>query len=256
MEYRTYKLLARRRAPGIPEVMYKGHEGPFRIIAMDLLGPSIEDLLTYCNRHLSLKTVMMISMQMVRLVEVVHRTGFIHRDIKPENFVMGMQAKANIVYMIDFGLAKQYCDPKTGSHICFKMDKGFIGTARYSSIASHLGHEQARRDDMEALCYLFAYLGNGSLPWQGVAAPDRQHRKRIIQEKKVTLPVDDIMGKLPRCYHSMLKTLKSLAFEAKPNYDLYITWLEDEFRARNFEKDFNYDWFEHAEKINSYNTNA
>eukprot|EP00659_Diplonema_papillatum_P020256 gene20256-31164_t len=106
---------------------------------MDLLGPSIEDLLTYCNRHLSLKTVMMI-------------------NIKPENFVMGMQAKANIVYMIDFGLAKQYCDPKTGSHICFKMDKGFIGTARYSSIASHLGHEQARRDDMEALCYLFAYL--------------------------------------------------------------------------------------------------
>lgn len=63
----------------------------------------------------------------------------IHRDIKPDNFLMGISKNQNIVYIIDFGLAKRFRDPKTGLHIPYRDGKSLIGTARYASIFTHLG---------------------------------------------------------------------------------------------------------------------
>lgn len=52
---------------GIPDLQYFGVEGDFNILVMDLLGPSLEDLLNYCNRKFSLKSVIMIADQLVHL---------------------------------------------------------------------------------------------------------------------------------------------------------------------------------------------
>ena len=52
---------------------------------------------------------------------------------------MGVDKKKNNVYIIDFGLAKKFKDPKTGLHIPYKDKKNLTGTARYASINTHLG---------------------------------------------------------------------------------------------------------------------
>lgn len=182
---------------GIPNVYWFGAEGNYNIMVMDLLGSSIESLFEACNRKFSLKTVLMIADQLVSRIEYIHNNNFIHRDVKPDNFLMGVGKNRNVVYAIDFGLAKRYRDKRTGCHIPYRDGKSLTGTARYASINTHIGVEQARRDDIESIVYVLIYLLKGQLPWQGIKAKNMKEKYAKIKERKITTPVDVLCQGLP-----------------------------------------------------------
>jgi len=91
---------------GIVMVHHSGVEGEYRAMVTDLLGPSLEDVFTMNGRNFSLKTLLLLGQQMVRRLEDLHTVGIIHRDVKPDNFALGRGVQGNVVYLIDFGLAK------------------------------------------------------------------------------------------------------------------------------------------------------
>ena len=126
-----------------------------------MLGSSLEILFEHCKRKFDLKTVCMVGIQMIKRIEKVHEEGILHRDIKPDNFLIGIGKKQHYVYVIDFGLAKRFRDPKSGEHIPYRDGKNLTGTARYASVNTHLGIEQARRDDLESLGYVLLYFIKG-----------------------------------------------------------------------------------------------
>ena len=110
---------------------------------------------------------------------------------------MGLGKKGNLVYAIDFGLAKRFRDPRTHQHIPYRENKNLTGTARYTSINTHLGIEQSRRDDLEALGYIFIYFFKGILPWHGLKANTKLQKYEKISEKKMSTPIDELCEGIP-----------------------------------------------------------
>ena len=227
---------------GVPTVRHYSTEGEWNVMVMDLLGPSLEDLFNFCNRQFSLKTVLMLAEQMINRMEYVHSKSFIHRDTKPDNFLIGLGRKANIVHIIDFGLAKRYRDPRTNQHIPYRENKNLTGTARYASISTHLGIEQSRRDDLEALGYVFMYFLRGSLPWQGLKANTKKEKYQKIMQKKVQTTSEMLCKDFPVEFVTYLNYCKALRFEDRPDHPFLRRMLKDLFFRENMQLDSMFDW--------------
>ncbi|KAG4176465.1 hypothetical protein ERO13_A11G247200v2 [Gossypium hirsutum] len=239
-ESKLYILL--QGGTGIPYLKWFGVEGDHNIMVIELLGPSLEDLFNYCNRKLSLKTVLMLADQLINRVEYMHSRGFLHRDIKPDNFLMGLGRKANQVYIIDYGLAKKYRDLQTHKHIPYRENKNLTGTARYASVNTHLGVEQSRRDDLESLGYVLMYFLRGSLPWQGLKAGTKKQKYDKISEKKMLTPVEVLCKSYPSEFISYFHYCRSLRFEDKPDYSYLKKLFRDLFIREGYQFDYVYDW--------------
>jgi len=55
----------------------------------------------------------MLAVEMINKIEYLHENDIVHRDIKPENFLVGKGKRANMLYIVDYGLAKRFEDKKT-----------------------------------------------------------------------------------------------------------------------------------------------
>lgn len=242
-EMQIYRLINKcDKCVGIPKIFWYGKYDIYNAMVTEKLGQSLQQLFEKNGNVFSLKTVLMIAVQILDRMELLHKNSIIHRDIKPSNFVIGRKSKKNLVYVIDFGLSKQFINTSTQQHIQFSTGKSLVGTARYVSINTHLGIEQSRRDDLESVGYMLIFFLKGQLPWQNIKTSDKTERYILIKKSKLETSLSELCDGLPKEFKLFIKYAKNLTFTDTPNY-LYLKNLFLGLMAeKGYGFDFVYDW--------------
>jgi serine/threonine protein kinase len=222
-ESNIYRILS--SVDGIPKIKWYGKDETNYYMVIDLFGKSLQDLLDR-NQKMSLKLVLQIGINILTILMQVHNAGFVHRDIKPENFLLTLN-KPTKVFLIDFGLCKQYLINNT--HIEFKKKHKFMGTLNFASINAHNLYEQSRRDDLESVAYMLIYFYFGKLDWINDEYQDtfELENNYVKSLKQLILDNDNI----PKVLLEFYKQVRRLEFEEKPKYEKYIDNFREELSS-------------------------
>lgn len=94
---------------GVPKFLWAGEEQDYNILVIQLLG---KDLAFHMKslKKFSIKTALLLGIQIVAVLEKIHIKGIIHRDLKPENIMLGKEQENGKVYLVDYGISKIYRD--------------------------------------------------------------------------------------------------------------------------------------------------
>ncbi|KAK3438356.1 hypothetical protein EUGRSUZ_C02978 [Eucalyptus grandis] len=222
-EWKVYDDLGEGHGIPLPLVHYKGQQGDYYVMVMDLLGPSLQAPLVNNVPTLPLEAVACIAIEAISILEKLHSRGYIHGDIKPGNFLLGPPGtrEEKTLFLTDLGLATRWQDPSTGSHVKYNQTPGnFRGTILFASVHSQLGRTSTRRNDLESLVYMLIYLIRGHLPWQGHQGEDTSFP--VCKQKRAT-PPDTLCDTCPEPYLQFTTFVLSLKFDEEPNYARYIS---------------------------------
>lgn len=227
-EAKIYQYLG--KIEGFPQLKNFGTNGSVNYLVLDLLGNSLSSYIYY-YKALSLKTVLIIGIQLIKRIETLHNKFLLHRDIKPSNFLFNTNKDNNTIYLVDFGFTKRY--DYDGIHIPEKKIRGIIGSVNFCSINIHNNIEPSRRDDLESCIYVILTMLLGKLEWF-----DKNNLTEILELKLKILSIDDV----PSFIKIMLYYIRSMEFDEKPDYDYLKNLLLKEFNNNKFINDCRFEW--------------
>ena len=220
IERKAYRIL--REVETVPDMLYFGTIGSHRFLCLEMLGPNLETVLKEQGGTLSESTTASLGIRALETLEQIHEAGILHRDIKPQNMCLAPDGSPK-VYFIDFGLCKKYTT-KDG-HIPHRSDKKVTGTPRFCSLRTLVGHESARRDDVEGLLYVLFYFMLGRLPWQGLgkdASTKTEKHRQIMESKKETTTKRLTAGlKHAARWGDLFERVREVEFVERPRYQEY-----------------------------------
>ena len=205
-EARIYQYLGKLN--GFPQLKTFGTIGDLNYLVMDLLGNSLVDIIK--KKELSLIMVLGLGIQIIQRIQSLHNNCLLHRDIKPSNFVFGNEDNTNKLFLIDLGFAKRY--DYDGTHIEEKNINNIVGSLNFVSINVHNYIEPSRRDDIESCIYVILTMLLGDLEWF----------KETDINKMTLLKRNIINDNIPTFIKKMLNYIRSIEFDATPDYDYII----------------------------------
>jgi serine/threonine-protein kinase len=123
-----------------------------------------EDLIDRANRAHFIE----IFIRVCQAVAAAHKQAVIHRDLKPENIMVD---DLGVVYVMDWGLAKQLVEDEDGSQSDSQRTQlgAVMGTPAYMSPEQASGHaaESDRQTDVFSLGVMLYELLTGTNPFRG-----------------------------------------------------------------------------------------
>ncbi|OQV13634.1 Tau-tubulin kinase 1 [Hypsibius exemplaris] len=228
-----------------------GRNKEFNYVVMSLQGKNLAELRRNQTKGaFSVSTTLRIGAQILKAIESMHSVGFLHRDIKPSNFAMeSCSTTGRIVYMLDFGLARQFTGPN-GEIRSPRSAAGFRGTVRYASIAAHKNKEMGRHDDLWSLFYMLVEFVAGHLPWRKIK--DKEQVGTMKEEADHAL----LLKCLPKEFEGFLDHIAGLNYEDTPNYRYLHSIFELCIRKRGIKPNDPLDWEKASFDVSTENQNS
>lgn len=223
-EWQVYNTLG--GSHGVPRVHYKGRQGDYYVMVMDMLGPSLWDVWNSSGQAMSSEMVACIAVESLSILEKMHLRGYVHGDVKPENFLLGQPStqQEKKLFLVDLGLATKWRDNSNGQHVEYDQRPDmFRGTVRYASVHAHLGRTASRRDDLESLAYTLIFLHRGRLPWQGYQGDNKSF---LVCKKKMATSPEMLCCFCPPPLKQFLEIVVNMKFDEEPNYAKLISLFE------------------------------
>ncbi|KAK4777783.1 hypothetical protein SAY87_017970 [Trapa incisa] len=220
-EWQVYNALG--GSHGVPRVHYKGRQGDYYVMVMDMLGPSLWDVWNTSGQAMSSEMVACIAVEALSILERIHSRGYVHGDVKPENFLLGRPStpEEKKLFLVDLGLATKWRDGATGHHVEYDQRPDmFRGTVRYASVHAHLGRTSSRRDDLESLSYTLIFLHRGRLPWQGYQGDNKSF---LVSKKKMATSPEMLCSFCPTPFKQFIEIVVNMKFDEEPNYSKLIS---------------------------------
>uniref|UniRef100_A0A0R3S4C8 non-specific serine/threonine protein kinase n=1 Tax=Elaeophora elaphi TaxID=1147741 RepID=A0A0R3S4C8_9BILA len=225
-------MLKLRGTPHIPQFYASGNFDGYNFIAMQILGRNLSELRKkQSEKRLSISTVSRLGSQLVTALKAVHDIGYIHRDVKPSNICIGLHSQKRTVYIVDFGMARQYRFDD-GMVRKERHYAGFRGTMRYVSVTVHERRDQGPVDDFWSLFYSLIELIQGSLPWTLLIEPNE------IAKYKKNVTFDEFGSLVPKEMETIMKHLSQLHYHQIPDYELLAGQL-NKMLPKNTSEDLN-----------------
>ncbi|XP_022728933.1 casein kinase 1-like protein HD16 [Durio zibethinus] len=223
-EWQVYNALG--GSHGVPKVHFKGKQGDYYVMVMDMLGPSLWDVWNSSGQAMSAEMVACIAVESLSILEKMHSKGYVHGDVKPENFLLGQPSTSQEkkLFLVDLGLATKWKDNSSGLHVDYDQRPDmFRGTVRYASVHAHLGRTASRRDDLESLAYTLIFLHRGRLPWQGYQGDNKSF---LVCKKKMATSPEMLCCFCPPPLKQFLEIVVNMKFDEEPNYSKLISLFE------------------------------
>ncbi|OWF52696.1 Tau-tubulin kinase 1 [Mizuhopecten yessoensis] len=214
-----------------------GRNERYNYVVMTLQGKNLAELRRSQPRGcFTLSTTLRLGAQILKAIEAIHEVGFLHRDIKPSNFAMGrLQKDSKKVFMLDFGLARQYTTP-AGDVRPPRAAAGFRGTVRYASVNAHKNKEMGRHDDLWSLFYMLVEFLAGQLPWRKIK--DKEQVGNMKEKYDHTL----LLKNMPNEFRLFLDHILSLDYFDKPDYCLLHNLFQQCIKRKGIKEPDPYDW--------------
>ena len=158
---------------------------------MDLLGPSLEELLwTECaGTTLPAGCVLEVARQALERLQRLHHHGYVHNDVTPSNLCIGTAHRNDVIHLVDFGVASP------AGLASWDASNHGVGGARASSSGSSSGGSSSGGSSSSGTSSGGTSSGgtsSGGTTSGGGAVPSPVFASLAALERQPTGPQDDL----------------------------------------------------------------
>ncbi|KZO99712.1 kinase-like protein, partial [Calocera viscosa TUFC12733] len=201
--------------PFVPRLYAYGRLPHYQYIAME----KCEEMFPFDGKlPMALPEVFTFAIDMMNILEELHKRGILHGDIKLHNILL-RPARAGVparTLLCDFGLSRSLARSSV------EEDIHTVGTFDWTSLAAHAHKALGAGHDLEMLAYMLLYLLRGNLPWKFRPRTLAQLRAQYLYlaEVKAAWSGEALSAGYPSIFGAILDYARNLRPNELPRYDL------------------------------------